>query len=767
MTTTKPERRGRVDISLVAIAVLSAFLNAYNIWRDQTGNAYYTAAVTSMLQNFHAFFYASLDSVGFVTVDKPPVTFWVQTLSAYLFGVHGWSVILPQALAGIGSVLLLYAMVRPAYGRTAARLAALAMACMPIAVAVARTNNVDALLVFTLLLGAWMLLRGAPAGKWGWALGAFATVGVAFNEKMLQSYMVLPAFYLFYVLAYRLPRKTKAAVLCAATVIMIVLSLSWALAVDVTSKDSRPYIGSSQTNSVLELAFGYNGISRLTGNGSGVPGGGNRGGGGWPIGGMSEDGRGSARFTDGQGRGGERGAGFGDRQGRADAQNGAVAPNGSWSGNGSAQVAAGQQPDTPPAADDGSGAAGSGALPDGGQPGDGGMNGGFPGGAPPNFGSAGGARGGGAGGAFNNGAIGPLRLFQSALSGQISWLLPFALLSAVGLLLGIRRRQPLTDKERMTLFWLAWLLPGMAFFSVAGFFHSYYLIMIAPPIAALFGGGWTELAERHRAKRDWTAYLFPAAIAVAAAFQLYILAPYASQIGRGWLVAVGLLGVGAAAALTAPAVKAPVFRVAVACALAGLLIAPLYWSATPLLYGGNSMIPSAGPDLNGSANRGMGGFDGANGGTLPAFAAGQGPGGEGEAGGVDEALYAYLTENNTGEPYLFATPNVNTAETYIIKTGKAVMAMGGFSGSDPILTVDKMKQLVADGKVKYFLLSGGGFGGGRGGSSEVTAWIQENGKLIDSSAWQSGNAGASGDGAGTNAGDRMGGSVALYLVQQS
>lgn len=498
------------------------------------------------------------------------------------------------------------------------------------------------------------------------------------------------------------------------------------------------------------------------------------------MGGTTEDGRGGAGFADGQGRGGARGAGFGDRQGRAGAQNGAAAPNGSSSGDSSAQTAAGQQPDAtvapdasggqaaPPGADDGSGAAGSGIAPDGGQPGDGGMNGGFPGGAPPNFGSAGGARRGGAGGAFNNGEIGPLRLFQSALSGQISWLLPFALLSAVGLLLGVRRRRPLTDKQRMTLFWVAWLLPGMAFFSVAGFFHSYYLIMIAPPIAALFGGGWTELAERHRAKRGWTAYLFPAAIAVAAAFQLYVLAPYASQIGRGWLVAVGLLGVGAAAALTAPALKAPVLRGAVACALAGLLIAPLYWSTTPLLYGGNSMIPSAGPDLNRSANRGADG--GADGGALPAFAAGQGPGWEGEAGGVDEALYAYLTENNTGEPYLFATPNVNMAETYIIKTGKAVMAMGGFSGSDPILTVDKVKQLVADGKVKYFLLSGGGFGGfggGRGGSSEVTAWIQENGKQIDSSAWRSGNADASGDDAGTNAGGRMGGSVALYLVQQS
>ncbi|MBB6674282.1 glycosyltransferase family 39 protein [Cohnella nanjingensis] len=782
---TEPTKRKRADITLAAIALLSAFLNAYNIWLDQTGNAYYTAAVTSMLQNFHAFFYASLDSVGFVTVDKPPVTFWVQTASAYLFGVHGWSVILPQALAGIGSVLLLYAMVRPTYGLTAARLAALAMACTPIAVAVARTNNVDALLVFTLLLAAWMLLRGARSGQWGWALGAFAMIGVAFNEKMLQAYMVLPAFYLFYVLAYRMQRKKKIVVLTGATAVMVVLSLSWALAVDLTAKDSRPYIGSSQTNSVMELAFGYNGISRLTGNGSGVPGGGgNRGGGGgWPGGTMSGDGRGDAAFGDGQGRDGTaygngQGRGVGRGNAAAAAANGQNQGSANASGTGDGQAAPGMNDNADAMVpDDGMG--GNSSSPDGVTGGtggnaaapDGGMNGNFPGGAPPSF--EGGGQRGGAGGAFNTGKAGPLRLFQSALSGQISWLLPFAFLSAVGLLAGVRRRQPLTDKQRMTLFWLAWLLPGMVFFSIAGFFHSYYLIMLAPPIAALFGAGWNELREHHRAKRGWLAYLFPGAIAASAAYQIYILSPYASEIGRGWIVAVGLLGVGSALVLAAPVLRPPLVRAAAVCGLLGLMIAPLYWSATPLLYGGNSMIPSAGPDLNRSAGRGADSFGGMNGAgaALPAFTFGQGAQGGrgGESGSVNEALYAYLTQNNTGEPYLFATSNVNTAESYIIKTGKAVMAMGGFSGSDPILTVDKVKQLVADGKVKYFLLSDGGFGGfgggPGGGSSEATAWIKENGKLIDASAWQSADASAADAADGLDGGGRMGGNLSLYLVQ--
>ncbi|MHB1043375.1 MAG: ArnT family glycosyltransferase, partial [Eubacteriales bacterium] len=152
----RPKQGRRFDMILICIALLSAFLNIFNIWKDTYANAYYTSAVTSMLQSLHNFFYASFDPAGYVTVDKPPVTFWVQTIFAYIFGVHGWSVILPQALAGVGSVLLMYVLVKPTFGKTAARITSLITACTPIAVAVSRTNNIDSLLVFTLLLATWM-----------------------------------------------------------------------------------------------------------------------------------------------------------------------------------------------------------------------------------------------------------------------------------------------------------------------------------------------------------------------------------------------------------------------------------------------------------------------------------------------------------------------------------------------------------------------------------------------------------------------------------
>lgn len=204
-------KRPGTDVVLLMIMLLAAVLYGYGIWNDQYANTYYTTAVGSMLQSFHNFFFASLDSAGSVTVDKPPVTFWLQTLSALVFGLHGWSVILPQVLSGVGSVLLVYLLVKPTFGRAAARLAALVMAATPVAAAVSRTNNIDTLLVFTLLLAAWFLFRGTRTHRLGSLLAAFGLIGVAFNEKMLQAYMVLPAFYLFYLLAAKVNWKRKPA----------------------------------------------------------------------------------------------------------------------------------------------------------------------------------------------------------------------------------------------------------------------------------------------------------------------------------------------------------------------------------------------------------------------------------------------------------------------------------------------------------------------------------------------------------------------------
>ncbi|MGN9867141.1 glycosyltransferase family 39 protein [Bacillus swezeyi] len=725
------KKKRKIDIFLILILVLSAGLNLYGIWNSDTDNAYYTAAVESMTQSFHNFFYASFDPAGFVTVDKPPVALWIQTLFALVFGVHGWSVVLPEAIAEMISVSLLYFIVKPTFGKTAARIAALVMACTPIAVAVSHTNNVDSILVLCLMIATWMLFKAVRKGKIGWLLGAFCMVGVGFNVKMLQAYMVLPAFMLFYLIAAKTTIRKKIVSLITAVIILAGVSVSWAVIVDSQPESSRPYIGSSQTNSVLELAFGYNGIQRLTGQ-----------------------------------NGGGGGAASSDQDQKNQQQEMPQQQNGSSDNSSDSS----NEQMTPPS---------GGEMPSGGpdgQQGDVQSGGGGPGG------------GGNGAGSFGTGTPGPLRLFQSELSGQASWLIPFVLFGIIGLLItGLRGQRKFNNTTNETIFWTMWLVPVAAFFSVAGFFHHYYLIMLAAPIAALAGAGWTALVRLYQEESGWKKWLLPIGILLTTAFELYILSPYISDIGIIWSILIGAFGIVTSCLLFfVKKGKSFSYYVSLA-ALLGMLIGPFYWTTATLADGVNGMIPQAGPQSAQSFGGGGGGKMN-NGGGPPGFGsqdgqtdnnenssqngatdsdseqnsqnaneapAGMGPeqsgqnmGGDssgqsqqGRAGGgrpgsgesVDEELLSYLEKNNTGETYLFAVSSATSAQSYIIKTGKAVMAMGGFSGSDPILTVEKLEKLVKNGEVKYFMI-----GDDRGmDNSEITEWIKENGTKISKSKYSS------------------------------
>ena len=151
--------------ALFGVLLLASVLTLYGFDRATLPNQYYAAAVLSMLQSWHAFFFASFDSVGFVTVDKPPLGFWIQTASARLLGFSEQSVMLPQALAFVGSVALTYWLVRRAFGRAAGLLAGLTLAVMPISVVVSRNNTIDSLLVLVVLLAAWAALRATESGR--------------------------------------------------------------------------------------------------------------------------------------------------------------------------------------------------------------------------------------------------------------------------------------------------------------------------------------------------------------------------------------------------------------------------------------------------------------------------------------------------------------------------------------------------------------------------------------------------------------------------
>ncbi|WP_376701069.1 glycosyltransferase family 39 protein [Listeria grandensis] len=640
-------KQRRIDWCLIGIAVLAAFLNFWGVWNDDTVNPYYTAAVTSMTESWSNFFYGALDPSGFVTVDKPPVALWLQTISALIFGIHGWSVILPQALAGVGSVLLLYFLIKPTFGKWAARIAALVMATTPIAVAVSRTNNVDSILVFVLLLGTWALFKAVKKGKIGFLLLAFALIGIGFNVKMLQAYMVVPAFLLFYFIAAKCNWKKKALHLVIVLVMMLGVSVSWAVIVDNTSASERPYIGSSQTNSVLELAFGYNGMERLLGQETGTNAGTN-----------------SQMTPPG-----------------SSSNNDNIAPDTSTESAQNGQSMSGQPP----------------------QPPNGGMQGGGPNGK-----QGRGSKMMGGTGMFGTGTAGPLRLFQTALGDQISWLLPMALFGIAAIFIANwsrkRRFFQWNTAQKEMAFWMAWLIPVAGFFSIAGFFHHYYLIMLAPAIAALTGAGFMALLHLYRKNTGVPSYLLPSAIVVTTALQMFFIAQYSVL----WMGVAGVIGLGLATVLFIIKHRQPAWTSWIAVAsLIALLLAPTYWALTPMIYGGNSALPEAGPQLKTSSGSG---FANAT---------------------INEKLLAYVEENSSGTEFLFGTTDASTAAPYIIKTGKSVMALGGFNGTDPILTVKELKQMIKDGKIKYFYLPSNN----KGSSSDVVKWIEENGTKVDSSEW--------------------------------
>jgi 4-amino-4-deoxy-L-arabinose transferase-like glycosyltransferase len=645
----------RVDGWLLAIVLISIFLHFYHIG-NAGSNVYYTAAAKSMTANWKAFFFAALDPEGFITVDKPPVALWFQALSVVIFGVSDWSVLLPEALAGVGSTLLVYFIVKPFAGRAAARWSSLIFTCTPIFVAVARTNNIDAILIFTLLGAAWALMKAVQKQRVSWLFVSFALVGVGFNMKMLQAYMVLPAFYLFYWLAGKASWKKRLWHLAATTVVVLAVSLSYAVIVDAIPKDKRPYIGSSQTNSVLELALGYNGIDRLTGAAG--------------LGGKRAM-RGDIEFQGGNGQT-NRSANESPHSSLSDHQNDSLhsPPN-----------LNGERP------------MGS-FRPNGGQP-------------PSGMGGIG--RG-------ETGEPGVFRLFQQQLAGQISWLLPFVLFVAIGLFASIRQQRAITPLHRFVLFWFAWLVPMVVFFSVAGFYHRYYLSMMAPAIAVLVAVGSELLWQFYKKQRGFWQWLFPGALLMTFLFESYVVFQHRSSLSSIWPLSLALYGLAVVCFLHAFRRHGKAARYLKTASLLGLLVMPFYWSLTPLLYGGNSTLPYAGPDLKRPNEYGQRAFGG------------------GEEREVNLDLLAYLEKHYNGEKYLAATIRANTAAELMLKTDKAVMAMGGFLGTDPVLTTEQLAKMVKNGEVKYFLISG--FGGGGEGNSELIQWIQTHCQEVPQEEWQ-------------------------------
>jgi len=251
---------------------VSLLLHLANIGAIGDGNLYYTAAVKSMLQSWNNFFFAAAEPGGSVTVDKPPLGLWIEALSASIFGVNGFAVSLPNILAGIFSIPVLFHLVKKYFGSLAGIISGAIYTITPIVLATNRNNTIDGMLVFTLLLAAWAFIKATDTGKLRHLLIGSVLVGLGFNIKMLQAYLVLPAFLLLFLLAAKIGWGKRILYISVALLVILFVSLSWAVIVDLTPVEARPYVGSSENNTVMELIVGHNGLARLFGkNRSGYP----------------------------------------------------------------------------------------------------------------------------------------------------------------------------------------------------------------------------------------------------------------------------------------------------------------------------------------------------------------------------------------------------------------------------------------------------------------------------------------------------------------
>lgn len=690
----------KAEILLAGILLLSAFLNIWNIWNQGFTNTFYAAAVKSAIVNPAAGFFNSFDPAGFVTVDKPPVGLWVQAVFAAVLGFSGWVLVLPQALAGIGSVALIYFIVSRPFGKTAGLVSALALAVTPILVAVSRNGTMDTQLIFVLLLAVWAVLKATRERSLLWLLASVILIGIGFNIKMIQAFVVVPAILAVYFLGTTdFTFRKRALHLGIAMVVLLVVSLSWAAVVDMVPADQRPYIGGSGDNTVLGLIVNYNGLERLGLENRGMPGIDNDARG-ERIGSVRQDGQQSGSNT------------------RAAGANSAYGPGGNR--------------------------AGVSGSPYGDQA----------------------ARAGAAGGVMNGeGTPGITRFFGEQLAGQFSWLLPLAL---IGLLAWVRRPSSLSLKgfekigiagERgLTLIaMLLWLLPGLLFFSfTTAFGHTYYIATIAPPLAALVGIGAVAMYREYLIQ-SWKGWLLVGAALITGLLQALFLSYDAAW--SGLLIPLVLLGtVGCAGILAYLKIQKTIVsqnyqKYMVIIALGLLFVSPFVWSCTTLTSGSDQAV--AGPQATrngvgmgtgtgimpamdrGSFIQDQAGRERLSGQADASYGSGRGsmtlPGMGGASG---TRLLNYLLAHTTNETWILAVPSSQAGASLIIETGRPVMSIGGFSGSDRILNITSLTTLIQEDKVRYFLTGSLGSAGGgmNAGNSEITSWVSTHCTAVDLSS---------------------------------
>jgi 4-amino-4-deoxy-L-arabinose transferase-like glycosyltransferase len=631
--------------SLLGLLVVTAVLYLWDLSSSGYANTFYAAAVQAGTHSWKAFFFGSSDASNFITVDKPPAALWVMEVSARIFGLSSWSLLVPQAVEGVAAVGVLYLAVRRAAGAGAGLLAGAVLALTPVAALMFRFDNPDALLVLLLTGAAYATTRYLDAGRTRWLVGAGVLVGLGFLTKSLQAFVVVPVLAVVVLAVSAAPLRRRIRDLLLAGAALVVAGGWWVAIVELIPAADRPYIGGSQDNSLFNLIFGYNGFGRLTGNETGSVGG-----------------------------GGTNGTGM-------------------W------------------------------------------------------------------------GPTGFTRLFNASFGGQISWLLPGALvLLVVGLVLTARRSR--VDRARTGL--LIWggslIVTGLLFSLSKGIIHPYYTVALAPLIAGVVGiGGSLAWARRSQV---WVRFALAIAVGATVVWSYVLLDRSASW--HPWLrVVVLIVGLAAAAGLILVAARGWWLRaVAGGVAIAACLAAPLASTLSTVTTPHSGAIPSAGPTVSASfgpgrvghlgPTGGFGGFGGGAGrtpfgrsgagssGSAPAGLGGFGGGGfggrgfgggGGAAGGLlgsstpSAALTKLLEADHGSYKWVAAVTDSESASGYQLATGDPVMAIGGFNGTDPAPSLARFEAYVAAGDIHYYIAGSSGAGAfGRGTStsddaSEIAAWV--------------------------------------------
>ena len=651
--------------ALLGIAVLATVLYAWNITR--AGYApFYSVAARSMSESWKAFFYGAFDPQATVTIDKLAGSFLPQALSARIFGFSAWSLALPQVIEGVVAVLVMYRVVRRWAGASAGLVAAGLFALTPIAASMFGHSMEDGALTMCLVLAADAYQRAVMEARLRSLVLAGVWVGLGFQAKMLQAWIVLPALGVGYLLAAPARLRRRLWQLGVAGAVMLAVSLSWIALYTFTPASDRPYVDGSTNNSAIASVFGYNGLERFGIN----------------VKGAVTSGPG---VTTGGANTGQPGGGAG--------------PTRSQAGLGSSEAgSAGGFPGGGPG-----GAAGAGYAP----------------GGPGGLGGRPGGQGSGPGGSsFGSGWT---KLLGSEYGPEIGWLYPLAVLALVFGLVWTRRAER-TDRVRAGfVMWGTWLVTfGLVFSKMSTIPHTAYMASLAPSLAALSAAGIVMFWRAFRAG-GWRAWVLPAAVAAQVAWALFLWHYYPGFLpwARDAIAVVGVVAlIVLVAARLSRRLQVRLVTAALVVGVAAVIAAPGAWAASVLdtAYGGSSFNASAGP-AGGFGGPGGGAGGGAGGGIASSATTTLTP--------AEQRIYDYVSAHRDSASYLMAVGSWSEAGQYILATGQEVMDLGGFSGSVPSPTLAQVKNLVRTGQLRFFLTSGGGGFGAGGGSTATTidSWV--------------------------------------------